>query len=105
MDEKEGLIEASRALLGGAGSTLLAAMLGRLMAYTQDVRAKRTPLISWDLLWELPAMFGMAWIAEGIGSYLELNSTITTGLVAFLAYKGPQGIGNLIDSWANKKKP
>ncbi len=61
----QGMIEGMQHLMGGAFTTLAAALTGRAMYHAGEVRARRRPILSWDLLWELPLAIGMALIAAG----------------------------------------
>lgn len=99
----EGMIEAAQQMMGGALTTLAAALAGRAMYHAGEVRAKRRPIFSWDLLWELPLAVGMAMIGEGIGDYLGLSRVTTTALVAALSYLGPRGAGVLIEKYLTRK--
>ncbi|ULB10745.1 phage holin family protein [Cereibacter azotoformans] len=96
MPEK-GLIDTMTALWGGAVATLIAAFVGRLMYHTSEVRAHRRPFFGWELLWEIPVAVGMAVIGEALSRYLGLDSPVSTGLVATLAYLGPRGAEALIE--------
>lgn len=100
-----GLIEALHNLIGGAATALAAAMTGRLMWHASEVRAHRRPVLSWDLLWELPLAFGMAMLGDGLGSYLDLSDTTTVALIAGLSYLGPRGVGAMMERWLNRKAP
>lgn len=99
-----GMIEAMQQVMGGALTSLAAALAGRAMYHAGEVQAKRRPILSWDLLWELPLAVGMAMIGEGIGDYLELSRVMTTALVAALSYLGPRGAGVLIEKYLTKGK-
>ncbi len=96
MPEK-GLIDTITGFWGGAMATLLAAFLGRLMYHTSEVRARRRAFFGREMLWEIPVAVGMAVIGEGLSHYLGLESPVSTGLVATLAYLGPRGSEALIE--------
>ena len=66
-DPQAGLIEVINRIVGGAGVTLIAAFVGRAMYHAGEVRAKRRPMFSKDLIWEVPIAVGMALIGEGGG--------------------------------------
>lgn len=92
-----GLIAAIQALWGAAAATLLAAGIGRLIYHGHEVRAGRRPLFGWHLVWEVPTAVGMAFVGESLGSYFDLSSTVTTGVVAVMSYLGPRGARDLIE--------
>ena len=91
MNETRGLVEVIDAIWGGAVTTMAAALAGRLMWHSTEVRARKRRFLSRELLWELPVAVGMAIIGEAVAAYFELGRTVTTGVVASLAYLGPRG--------------
>ncbi|MFC3568420.1 phage holin family protein [Paracoccus sp. TOH] len=99
-----GLIEAMNKLFGGAATTLLAAFSGRLMYHAGEVRAKRRPIWSRDLAWELPTCIGMAMVGDGLADYLALTDTQSVALVAVLSYLGPRGAGAVLERWADRRR-
>ena len=99
-----GLIAAMQSAVGGAATALIAAFAGRAMHHANEVRAKRRPVMSLDLLWEVPLAVGMAMIGDGLGSYLGLSREVTVGLIAVLSYLGPRGAGAMFERWAAAKK-
>lgn len=100
-----GLIETIHRAIGGAGTALVAAFLGRGMFHAGEVRAKRRPVVSWELLWELPVAVGMALVGDALGAYLGASREVTVGLIAALSYLGPRGVGAALEKWAASKKP
>lgn len=76
---------------GGAVTTLAAAVVGRLMFHSAEVRAKRRKFVGPELIWELPVAIGMAVIGEAVSGYFGLSAPVSTGVVAALAYLGPRG--------------
>jgi CDP-diglyceride synthetase len=98
-----GLIETVQRAIGGAATALLAAIIGRAMYHASEVRAKRRPIASWDLLWEVLLAIGMAVLGDAIGSYLGLAREATVGLIGVLSYLGPRGAGALLEKWAGRK--
>lgn len=98
-----GLIETMHRLIGGAATALTAAFAGRAMFHAGEVRARRRPILSWDLAWELPLLFGMAIIGDAVGSYLSTSREVTVGLIGMLSYLGPRGAGAALEKWASKK--
>lgn len=97
-----GLIAALDALLGGAATTLIAAMAGRLAYHSAEVSKKRRRFFGPEVLWEIPVAVGMALVGEALADYLDLNQTVTTGVVAVLAYLGPRGAQTILANWASK---
>lgn len=57
---------------GGALFTIVGAMMGRAMWHSNEARKGRRKFIGIELLWEIPVAFGMAFIGEGISSYLNV---------------------------------
>ena len=103
-DPQAGLIEVINRIVGGAGVTLIAAFVGRAMYHAGEVRAKRRPMFSKDLIWEVPIAVGMALIGEGVASQLALSETSGTALIAVIAYLGPRSIGVIIESALGLRK-
>ncbi|WP_444668420.1 phage holin family protein [Cereibacter changlensis] len=93
----KGLIDTLNALWGGALTTLIAALMGRLMYHSGEVKARRRRFFGREILWELPVAVGMAIIGEALSRYLGLESPVSTGLVAALAYLGPRGAEAMIE--------
>lgn len=94
-----GLISALQALLGGAVTTLAAALAGRLMFHSGEVRAHRRRFFGPELLWGLPVAVGMAIIGEAACAWLSLAPPVATGVIAALAYLGPRGAETSFDRW------
>ncbi len=99
-----GLIDALNTAVGGAATALAAAMIGRGMYHAQEVRARRRPILSWDLIWEVPLAVGMALIGEGLAEYWGLSRSVGTALIAVISYLGPRGVGALFEKWIAGKK-
>lgn len=99
-----GLIETLHRVIGGAATALMAAFAGRAMHHANEVRAKRRPILSWDLAWEAPLAIGMAMIGDSLGQYLGFSREITVGLIAFLSYLGPRGAGAILEKWATARR-
>lgn len=101
-----GLIEAMQKLIGGAGTAMVAAVVGRSMWHAGEVRARRRPAFGLFMIWELPMAIGMALIGDGAGEYLELTDPQTVALIAVLSYLGPRGICAALERWwVNRKAP
>lgn len=94
-----GLIAAMQNLIGGAATAIIAAFAGRAMWHAQQVRARRRPVLSVDLLWEVPLAIGMALIGDALGAWLDLSREVGVGLIAVLSYLGPRGAGAIIERW------
>lgn len=86
------LSEAADAIFGGTVTTLMGAIVGRLMWHAREVKNGKRKFLSVELLWDIPVAIGMALIAEGIASHFGLTQPSTTGLVAMAAYLGPRGM-------------
>jgi hypothetical protein len=99
-----GFLETLNSLFGGALTTLIGAVTGRLMYHSGEVKLGRRRFFGKELLWEIPVAIGMAIIGEGIASYLGLGQPVSTGLVATLAYLGPRGAEALLTTWIGRKK-
>jgi hypothetical protein len=103
MSEKHTLIDLLNAMLGGAGTTLFGALIGRAMWHTTEVRRNRRKALGPELLWEVPVVFGMAVIGESAAAWMGYDSHIATGLVAVLAYFGPRGTEALFMRWFGER--
>ena len=92
MPEKAtGLVQAIEALWGGAVTTLFAALEGRLMNHSGEVRLGRRRFLGRELVWELPVAVGMAIVGEAAAAWLGLSAPVSTGVIAAMAYLGPRG--------------
>lgn len=92
MPEKyQSFTEFLSATLGGAGTTLFGAVIGRAMWHVSEARKARRRFFGRELIWELPIAVGMALIGEGLASWLAIGQPASTGLIAALAYLGPRG--------------
>ncbi len=100
-----GLIGWMQAFFGGGATTLIAAALGRLIWHGQEARAGRRPWIGWHLIWEAPTAVVMAMGAESLASWLGLGPSVTTGVVAVVAYLGPRGLRAAIERRLDRPKP
>jgi len=98
-----GLIATFHQFLGGAATALLAALSGRAMYHAGEVRARRRPILSYDLIREIPTAVGMAIAGDALGSYMGLSREVTVGLIAVLSYLGPRGAGAMVEKWASQK--
>ncbi len=104
-DKYNSLYELLNAWGGGALSTIVGAMVGRAMWHTNEARKGRRKFLGLELLWEVPVALGMAFIGEGIASYLNVGQPATTGLIAGLAYLGPRGTEVLFQKWFSRRVP
>ncbi|MDW9780975.1 hypothetical protein CN204_17020 [Sinorhizobium meliloti] len=93
------IIELLNAWFGGAATTMIGALVGRLMWHTNEVRKMRRKFFGKELLWEMPIAVGMAFIGEALASRLALGQPMATGLIAALAYLGPRGSEVLFMRW------
>ncbi|THK38637.1 hypothetical protein EHS39_09015 [Ensifer sp. MPMI2T] len=97
------LIELLNSWFGGAATTVIGAVVGRLMWHTNEVRKMRRKFFGKELLWEMPIAIGMAFIGEGLANWLNLDQPMATGLIAALAYLGPRGSEVLFMRWFGAK--
>lgn len=73
------------------------------MYHAGEVRAKRRPVFSWDLVWELPLAVGMALIGSSLSEYMGWSDEIGVGVIAVLSYFGPRGAGAMLERWIAKR--
>ncbi|CDZ43207.1 Hypothetical protein NGAL_HAMBI1146_59800 [Neorhizobium galegae bv. officinalis] len=102
-DKYNSLIELLNAWMGGAMTTILAAMVGRAMWHGSEARKGHRKFFGVELLWEFPVALGMALVGESIASYLNIGQPASTGLIAALAYLGPRGTEVLFNKWIARK--
>ena len=98
-----GLITWLDAMLGGAATTVVAAVVARLAYHGQQVRQQSRRIFGVELLFELPIAIGMALVGDALASYLSVSHTASIGVVAALAYLGPRGAQALLDRWLGVK--
>lgn len=104
MSEKyTSLVELLNAWMGGAATTIIAAMLGRAMWHGNEARKGNRKFFGIELLWEFPVALGMALVGESIASHLAMGQPVSTGLIAALAYLGPRGTEVLLQKWFTRK--
>jgi len=103
MQEAGTIASALDALLGGAVTTLVAGMSGRIMYHTLEVKKKSRKFFGTELLWEIPTAVGMAMIAESLLIYLNVGESVRTGAIAAIAFLGPRVIEDLFAKYAGKK--
>lgn len=97
-------IEMINNLFGGAITTLIGALVGRLMWHSGEVKLGKRKFFGKELLWEIPVAVGMAMIGDAAASYIGLTQPVSTGFVATLAYLGPRGAEALLATWLGKKR-
>lgn len=103
-EEAKGIVDAINATFGGAVASLIAAAVGRLMYHTGEVKAKRRSFFGRELIWEVPVAVGMAFVGEGVASYMAFEQPVSTATIAVLAYLGPRGAEAMLDRfWASRK--
>ena len=72
MPEKyQSLAEMLNSWIGGGLTTIVAALMGRLMWHTNEVRRSRRKFFGKELAWELPLAAGMAIIGEGVAIWID----------------------------------
>ena len=99
-----GLIGWMQAFLGGGATTLVVAALGRLVWHGQEAIAGRRPRLGPHLFLELPIAVTMAVVAEAGAMAAGLPQSVTTGVVAVVAYLGPRGLRDLVERWLRRGK-
>ncbi|NTF92608.1 phage holin family protein [Rhizobium rhizogenes] len=102
-DKYNSLYEMLNAWGGGALATIIGALLGRVMWHSSEAGKGHRKFFGAELLWEIPVAFGMAFIGEGVASYLNVGPPATTGLIAALAYLGPRGTEVLFQKWFSRR--
>lgn len=102
-DPKQAFLEMLNNVLPGSLSTLFGAFLGRAMWLGGEIRAKKRSLLNWELLWEIPTVFGMWLIGLGLVDYYDLRVNSATAVCAVLTYLGPKGIAMLVMQWRGDK--
>lgn len=107
-ETSRGIVQAIEALWGGAITTMAAAIAGRLMYHSGEVRARRRRFFGPEILWEAPVAVGMAIIGEAVAAYVGVAQPVSTGVVAVLAYLGPRWfeavLGRFLDRWIGGAK-
>lgn len=98
-----GLVEYLNQWVGGAFTALLAAIAGRLMFHTQEVRSKRRKPFGWELLWEIPSAIALGFIGNGIASYFTLGQDERVGVISLVAYAGPKVVNHFVQKYLGKK--
>jgi hypothetical protein len=98
-----GLIAAIDAILGGAGTLLFSAATARIIYHGQQVRKGVRPMFGWNLLFEAPLAIGMALVGDAFSDYMGFNHHVSVGIVAILAYKGPEGVQRLAMNFFGSK--
>jgi hypothetical protein len=104
MNEKTTLIDLLNQIFGGAGTTMIGAIAGRLMWHTNEARKLRRRFFGPELLWEMPIAVGMAIIGEAAAAWLGFDQPVRTGVVAALAYLGPRGAEVLFMRWFGRDR-
>lgn len=87
------------AMLGGAATTIIAALTMRLIYHNQEVRRNRRRMFGVELLWEAPIAVGMALMGDALSSHLGLSHSVAIGVVGVMSWLGPVGAQTLLDRW------
>lgn len=101
--ESPGLVETLISVLGGAGSTLAVATIGRLMWHLGEVRKNKRPFFGVEMLWEIPIVVGMAIIGEGVSDWFNFSPVVAATAIAMLAYLGPRWFEATFQRYISKK--
>lgn len=88
---------------GGVLSTLMAALMGRMMWHSTEVRRGRRRAFGPELFWEIPVVLGMWFVGNGVAAHFQLTGPVSGGVVVALAYLGPRGIEALFLRWFSRK--
>lgn len=102
-NEPQTIVQFLDAWVTGPITTIFGALMGRYMWHSSEVKKGNRKLFGREVVWELPIAVGMGVIGEGVGAYFGLNHTVTTSLVAFMAYLGPRGAEALFSRWFDKQ--
>lgn len=104
IDTIAGALNVATAWAVGYGVAIVGAVSGRVMWHVSEVRKGQRPFFGWDLLLDLPIVFGMGVVGMGVGEYFTLGPTATAAVICALSYLGPRGIEVAISRWATSKK-
>lgn len=88
---------------GGAATTVIGAVMGRLMWHASETKKGKRRFFGRELVWEIPIAFGMAIIGDSIAVYFDLSRTVSVGLIAALAYLGPRGAEVALINWLSRR--
>lgn len=102
-DKYNSLIELLVAWFGGASTTIIAALAGRLMWHTSQVRKMRRRFFGKKLLLELPIAFGMGLVGDSLSMWLGLERFASIGVIVTVAHLGPRGVEALFMRWFGAK--
>jgi hypothetical protein len=94
-----GLINALDAMFGGAATSMIAALFGRLVSHSDEVRKHRRKFIGVELLWEGPTAVIMAIGGEALSDFLKLEHSVSIGVIAICSYLGPRGVQAMVETW------
>lgn len=74
----------------------MVALTGRMMAAIIDAKRNARPFWTWDLILEIPIAVSMAFIAHSIVKYYNIHPEIEPGVIAIVAYLGPNFLDYLV---------
>jgi predicted benzoate:H+ symporter BenE len=102
-DPVTGLISYLDAMMGGAATTILAAVAARIAVHGQEVRKRTRQMVGMELIFEPPIAVGMALVGDSLAGYMGWSHHVSVGVVAVLAYLGPRGAQVMLDRWLGAK--
>lgn len=73
------------------------------MFHTLEVKRMNRKFFGKEMMWELPIVLGMGLIGDGAASYLALDQSVATALIAYAAYLGPRGFEVMLQRYFTKK--
>lgn len=97
------LIDVITSAASGMSTTLLGALMGRLMWHVNEARHNKRGYLGKELLWEIPLVVGMWMVGEAVVEYAGLNSRVADGAVVMIAYLGPRWFEVTITRIVGKK--
>lgn len=103
-DDPATISEALEALFGGAVTTLIAGVTGRVLYHMMEVKRSTRKMFGKELMWEMPTAVGMALIAESVVIKVGVDGSMKTGAIAAIAFLGPRVIEEMWSKWAGKKE-
>lgn len=102
-DKVQTFIEFLAAWGGGVLYTLMAALMGRMMWHSTEVRRGRRRPFGPELFWEIPVVLGVWFVGNGVAAHFKLIDPVSGAVVVALAYLGPRGIEAIFLRWINRK--
>ncbi|MEQ8829590.1 MAG: phage holin family protein [Alphaproteobacteria bacterium] len=89
----------------GLASLFFFSWVGRMAFHVQQVQRQRRKFWSLHLVWETAVAVAIAFVADGIASYLGFTGPVKSGAVVAIAYIGPRGITTIVIWLADRHLP